>query len=71
MLSVNPHSYQLLNEPVFMKLGMYIIAPQPMSMPYFINPSYQCVCLYVYVARQRQGKTVTAATNTYARTEKL
>jgi hypothetical protein len=37
-------------------------------MAYFINPSHQSVCLYVYpliVAGQRLGKSVTAATNTY------
>jgi hypothetical protein len=47
-------------EPVFMKLG--IMAPEPISMPYFINLSH----LYVYppiVARQRLGQNVTAATN--------
>jgi hypothetical protein len=35
-------------EPVFMKLGMYIMAPEPISTAYFINPSHQSVCLYVY-----------------------
>jgi hypothetical protein len=42
-------------EPIFMKFGMYITAPQPVSMVYFTNPSHQSVCLYVYapiVARQ-------------------
>jgi hypothetical protein len=40
---------------------------QPISTAYFINPSYQSVCLYVYpliVASQRLGKNVTAGTNT-------
>jgi hypothetical protein len=39
------------------------MAPEPISTVYFINPSQQSVCLYVYpliVARQRLGKTVTA-----------
>jgi hypothetical protein len=48
-------------EPIFMKLG--IMAPEPISMAYFINLSHQ----YVYppiVARQRLGKNVTATTNT-------
>jgi hypothetical protein len=52
-----------------MKLGTYTMAPEPISMAYFINPSHQSVCLYVYpplVARQRLGKTVTAATNIHA-----
>jgi hypothetical protein len=31
-------------EPVFMKL----VAPEPISSAYFINPSRQSVCLYVY-----------------------
>jgi hypothetical protein len=35
-------------EPIFMKLGMYIMAPEPISSAYFINPSHQSVCLYVY-----------------------
>jgi hypothetical protein len=47
-------------EQVFMTLGMYI-------MTYFLNPSHQFVCIYVYhhiVARQRLGTNVTAATKT-------
>lgn len=42
-----------------MKLGMYIMAPGPISSTYFINLSLLSVCLYVYpfaVARQRLGK---------------
>jgi hypothetical protein len=35
-------------EPIFMKLGMYIMAPEPISTAYYINPSHQSVCLYVY-----------------------
>jgi hypothetical protein len=31
-----------------MKLGTYIIAPEPISTTYLINPSHQSVCLYVY-----------------------
>jgi hypothetical protein len=44
------------------------MAPEPISTVYFINPSHQSVCLYVYpllVARYRLRKSVTAAT--YAR----
>jgi hypothetical protein len=52
------------------------MAPEPISTAYFINPSHQSVCLYVYppivarqqlgknrpiVARQRLGKNVSAA----------
>jgi hypothetical protein len=54
-------------EPVFMKTGMYVMAPQRISRAYFINPSHDSACLYVYsltVARQRPGKNVTPATNT-------
>jgi hypothetical protein len=29
-------------EPMLMKLGMYIIATEPISTAYFINPSYRC-----------------------------
>jgi hypothetical protein len=52
--------------PVFMKLCMYIMASEPISTSYFINPSHQSVCLCISptVARQRLGKNVTAATNT-------
>jgi hypothetical protein len=37
------------------KVRMYIRTPEPISTAYFINPSHQSVCLYVYppiVARQ-------------------
>jgi hypothetical protein len=33
---------------IFMKLGMYIMAPEPISVAYLINPSHQSVCLCVY-----------------------
>jgi hypothetical protein len=61
-------------EPIFMKFGMYIMAPEPISMAYFTNPSHQSVCLYVYppiIARQRLGKNVTAATNSHATIKEL
>jgi hypothetical protein len=35
-------------EPIFIKLGMYIMALEPISTVYFINSSHQSVCLYVY-----------------------
>jgi hypothetical protein len=68
-------------EPIFMKIYVYIMTSEPISTAYFINPSHQSACLYVYppivtkqrlcknpsiVARQRLGKNVTVATNTYA-----
>jgi hypothetical protein len=30
-------------EPIFMKLGLYIMEPEPISMAYFINSSHQSV----------------------------
>jgi hypothetical protein len=69
-----------LPEPLFMKLGTYIMAPEPISAAYFINPSRQSVSVYVsllslldkgyvkcippFSARQRHGKHVPAARNT-------
>jgi hypothetical protein len=41
---------------------MYIIAPEPISMVYFIHPSHQSVCHYV--ARQQLSKNITAAEKT-------
>jgi hypothetical protein len=35
-------------EPVFMKLGMYIMGIEPISTAQFINPSHQPVFMYVY-----------------------
>jgi hypothetical protein len=73
-------------EPVFIKLGMYIVAHESISMPYFINPSHQsvCPCQYPYifagqrlgknpptVARQRLRKILTAATKTQAKIEEF
>jgi hypothetical protein len=57
-----------------MKLGICIMAPEPISTNYIINPSHQSVYLYAYDltdARKRLGKNVTAATNTDATLEKL
>jgi hypothetical protein len=67
-------------EPVFMKLGMYVMTPEPNSTAYFINPSHQSVsvsvsflsllgkgsvkCIPTFIARQRLGKDVPAATDT-------
>jgi hypothetical protein len=53
-------------ESIFMKTGMYIMATEPISVSYFINPSHQSVCLYVHpyiVARQRLSIQVSAAMN--------
>jgi hypothetical protein len=41
--------HKLLNaERIFMKLGMYIMRLEPISTPYFTNPSHQSVYLNVY-----------------------
>jgi hypothetical protein len=59
-------------EQMFMKLGMYIMASEPISTAYFINPSHQSLFLYVspaVVAGQRVGENVTAAMNTHATTK--
>jgi hypothetical protein len=57
-------------EPVFMKLGMYIMAPEPISAAYIINPSNQSVCVPIF-ARQRLGKNITAAMKPHATIEEL
>jgi hypothetical protein len=44
-----------------MKLGMYVMPPDPILTVHFINPSHLYVYLLV-VARQRLGKHVSAAT---------
>jgi hypothetical protein len=36
-------------EPIVMKLGIYIMVPEPVWTVYFIHASHQSVCLYVYV----------------------
>jgi hypothetical protein len=60
-------------EPIFIKLGMYIMASEPISTAYFINPPPISLCFFTcfphIVARQRLGKKVTAATNTHATIE--
>jgi hypothetical protein len=52
-----------LDEPVIMRLSMYITASEYISTSYFINTSHQSVCLCVplIVARQRLCKNVSAA----------
>jgi hypothetical protein len=65
----NPPVNFWMPEPVFMKLAIYIMAPNLISRAYFINPSHQSVYLYVYpptFARQRLVKNITAATSTRA-----
>jgi hypothetical protein len=51
--------------PAFMELGLYIMAPEPLSMAYFINLSHQsCICTCI-IARQWLCKHVPAATYTH------
>jgi hypothetical protein len=54
-------------EAVVMKLSMYVMIPEPISIAYFINSSRQSVCIPPIVARQRLGKRVIAATKKYWR----
>jgi hypothetical protein len=52
---------------------MYIMASEPISTAYLINPSSHSnvsICVSI-VARQRLRKNVTAATNTHAKIEEL
>jgi hypothetical protein len=61
-------------EPIFIQLGMYIVAPEPISTAHFINPSHQSVCLYVYlptVAWQRLDKIFSASMNKQATLKEL
>jgi hypothetical protein len=37
-----------MSEPIFGVFGMYIMAHEPLSTAYFINPFHQSACLYVY-----------------------
>jgi hypothetical protein len=58
----------LMPEPIFMKLSNYIMAPEPISVAYYLNPSHQsvylcvCVCIPPIVARRRLGWHVPAVT---------
>jgi hypothetical protein len=38
-------------EPIFMKLSICIMAPEPILTAYFTNRTRQSVCLYVYPYR--------------------
>jgi hypothetical protein len=55
-VSVNPPPTNFWNpEPVFMKQGMYIMATEPISVAYFINPSISlCVCICILPSCWRQ-----------------
>jgi hypothetical protein len=57
-------------EPIFMKVGMYVMAHEPISAVHFINPSRQYVCSPI-IATQRLSKNVTVAMDTPATIEEL
>jgi hypothetical protein len=54
-------------EPIFMKLGMYIMAPEA-HINGVLHKSLPSACVYI-VARQCLGKNITAATNKHAKIE--
>jgi hypothetical protein len=61
-------------KPVLVKLGMYIMANEPISTAFLISSFHQSVCLYVNlltVPTQRIGKDVTTATKTHATIEEF
>jgi hypothetical protein len=43
-LWIPPINFRML-EPIFMKIGMYIMAPEPIWTAYFANASHQSVCM--------------------------
>jgi hypothetical protein len=57
-VSVNPLLLTWIPGPVFTKLGMHIMLPEPIWTAYYINASRQsvCMCIPPIVARQRLGK---------------
>jgi hypothetical protein len=70
MLSVSvwiPQFDFWMPELIFMKLGIYIMAPECFSTAYFINSSHQSVRLYMcisyFIARQRLRKHVPSPVN--------
>jgi hypothetical protein len=71
-MSVNPLPNNFrMPEPIFMKLGVYITAPEPISIAYFINPSHQSVCVLPYCFQAMALQNVAMATNTHATIEEL
>jgi hypothetical protein len=59
-----PHINFWTPEPIFMKLGMYIMTPEPISTAYFINPSYQSVCIVLSLLGNGSVNTSWWQTNT-------
>jgi hypothetical protein len=59
-----------IHEPICLKLGMYTMAPEPISTAYFRNLSISlcAVCVSSTIAaRQRLGRHIAVATNTHNR----
>jgi hypothetical protein len=46
LLCIPPINF-IMPELIFMKLGMHIMAPEPISTAHFMNPSYQSVPMCV------------------------
>jgi hypothetical protein len=72
-LCISPINFQMA-ELISIQLCMCIMAPELISTAYFMNPSHQSVCLYVYpsiVARQWLGRNVTTVANTDVPIEEL
>jgi hypothetical protein len=71
-VDASPHNF-LNAEPIFMKLGMYIMTPMLITTAYFTDPSHQSVymCILHALARQRIYMNLTTATNTHAIEELL
>jgi hypothetical protein len=60
-----PHINFWMPEPIFIKLGMYIMAPEPISTPYFKNPRFSlCVCMCIPLSLLGKGSV-----NTFPRQE--
>jgi hypothetical protein len=71
---ISPSINFQMREPIFTKLGMYIMVHEPISTVYFVNLSCWSMCLYVYpsiTARQWLSKNIIAATNMHEIIEEL
>jgi hypothetical protein len=63
-----------MSQPIFMKLGTYIMAPEPIRMVYFINALHQSVCLCILlsfqgnssITRFRRQRGIVGGTVSYA-----
>jgi hypothetical protein len=69
-VSVYPLMISWMPKLTYMKLGMYIMAPESIATAYFINLSHQIMYPPV-IARQRLGKNFTAAMNTHTEIEEF